>query len=240
MKKPTISFFCPAYYDEKNLPILIPKVIKVLKKNASNFEVVIVEDGSPDKTGAVADQLAIKFKPYIRVIHHAKNMGYGTALRTGFNNANLYEYTFYTDGDNQFDVNELEKMISHLKNYDAVIGFRNRRALTTKRLIQTWLFNLIAKKFFNLKVRDINCSMKIISRKALNSIKLESKGAFIDAELLIKISDKKYKIKEVAVSHFPRNFGKASGGSVKVIYNTIAELLRFYFQTRVFSFLNKK
>lgn len=239
MRKPTISFFCPAYYDEKNLPILIPKAIKVLKENASKFEIVIVEDGSPDKTGVVADQLAVKFKPYVKVIHHAKNMGYGAALRTGFNNATLYAYTFYTDGDNQFDVEELRKMIPHLENYDAVIGFRNRRALTTKRLIQTWLFNLIAKKFFNLKVKDINCSMKIISRKALDSIKLESKGAFIDAELLIKISDKKYKIKEIAVSHFPRTFGKASGGNIKVIFTTIIEMLRFYFQTRLLSFLNK-
>ena len=232
MKKPTISFFCPAYYDEKNLPILIPKVLEVLKKHASKFEILIVEDGSPDKTDIVSDRLAAKFKPFVKVIHHTKNMGYGTALRTGFNKANLYDYTFYTDGDNQFDVNELEKMMPYLSSYDAVIGFRNKRALTTGRLIQTKIFNLIAKLCFNLEVKDINCSMKIISRKALNSIKLESNGAFIDAELLIKISDKKYKIKEVAVSHFPRKFGKASGGNIKVIYRTITEMIRFYFQSK--------
>lgn len=233
MKKPTISFFCPAYYDEKNLPILIPKVLGVLKNQASKFEILIVEDGSPDKTGIVADQLAAKFRPYVKVIHHAKNMGYGAALKTGFNKANLYDYTFYTDGDIQFDVGELEKMTPYLRNYDAVIGFRNTRALTTRRLIQTKIFNLITKLLFNLRVKDINCSMKIISRKALNSIRLESNGAFIDAELLIKLSDKKYKIKEVAVSHFPRKFGKASGGNIKVVSKTIMEMLKFYFQIRL-------
>lgn len=230
-KKPTISFFCPAYYDESNLPLLIPKAIKTLKKHTSKFEVVIIEDGSPDKTAEVADKLALKFQPYVRVIHHKKNLGYGGALKSGFKNANKYDYVFYTDGDMQYDVAELSKLIPHLKKYDIVIGFRSKRALKFIRLIQTKIYNLIVRMLFGLKVKDINCSMKIIKRKILNRINLTSKQGFIDAELLIKLEG--HPIKEVEVSHFSRLFGKASGGSLRVVLGTFFEMAKLYFRKKI-------
>lgn len=233
MKKPSISFFCPAYFDEKNLPILIPKVVKILKKNTSDFDILIIEDGSPDKTKNVADKLALKHKPFIKVIHHKENLGYGAALRKGFNTAKKHDYTFYTDGDNQYDVNEIEKMLPFLKDYDAVIGFRTKRALTFSRQLQTFFFNWLVRLLFATNIKDINCSMKMVRRRALNSIVLHSSSSFIDAELLIKLRDKGYKIKEVPVGHFPRKFGKASGGSKSVILRTIEEMARFFYKNRL-------
>lgn len=229
-RKPTISFFCPAYYDEGNLPLLIPKAIKTLKKHASKFEIVIIEDCSPDNTAKIADKLADTFKPYVRVIHHKKNLGYGGALRSGFRNANTYDYVFYTDGDMQYNVEELDRLIPHLKNYKIVIGFRSKRALSFTRLVQTKVYNWIVRMFFGLKIKDINCSMKIIERKILNKITLTSNQGFIDAELLIKL--KKYPIAEVEVSHFSRKFGKASGGSLKIILGTFLEMMRLYYRRR--------
>lgn len=228
MKKPPISFFCPAYYDEVNLPILIPKVFKVLKNVSSAFEIVIVEDGSPDNTGKVADKLAIAYKPFIKVVHHTHNMGYGVALRSGFSNAKKFDYVFYTDGDMQYEVEELSKMVPYLKDYEVVIGFRSKRALTPTRQVQAIVFNWIVSLLFGLHVKDINCSMKIASRDALNKINLTSNGAFIDAELLIKLKNQGYKFKEVEVTHLSRKFGKASGGSVKVIFKTLSEMFKFY------------
>lgn len=230
MKKPSVSFFCPAYFDEKNLPILIPKAFKVLKENTSAFDILIVEDGSPDKTKDVADQLALKYKPFVKVIHHKKNLGYGAVLRKGFSTAKKYDYTFYTDGDNQYDVSEIEKMLPYLSDYDVVIGFRTKRALTFSRQLQTLFFNWLIRFLFSTTIKDINCSMKIVSKRALNSITLESDSSFIDAELLIKLRDKGYKIKEVPVGHFPRKFGKASGGSKSVIFKTVQEMIKFYFK----------
>ncbi len=230
MKKPSISFFCPAYYDEKNIPILIPKIINVLQETTSGFEVLIVDDGSPDKTGEVADSLANKYSHLVKVIHHKKNLGYGAALRTGFLSADKFDFVFYTDGDIQYDVDEIKKMLPYLNKYEVVIGFRSKRALTTSRQLQTAVYNFIVRILFGLQIKDINCSMKIISRKALSKINLESNGAFIDAELLIKLKKNNYKIKEVEVTHFPRKFGKASGGSIKVIYKTLSDLVRFYFK----------
>lgn len=225
-KKPSISFFCPAYYDEGNLPLLIPKVVGTLKKHASKFEIVIIEDHSPDHTAEVADKLALEFKPYVRVIHHKKNLGYGGALRNGFKHANKYDYVFYTDGDMQYNVKELNRLLPYLNNYKIIVGFRSKRALRLSRLIQTKIYNWIVRILFGLKVKDINCSMKIIDRKLLNTIRLTSKHGFIDAELLIKLKD--YPIKEVEVSHFSRKFGKASGGSMKVVWGTLSEMMMLY------------
>lgn len=229
--KPSISFFCPAYFDEKNLPILIPKVYKVLMKNTSQFEVLIVEDGSPDKTARVADNLAKKYAPYVKVIHHKKNLGYGATLKTGYTFANKYEFVLYTDGDNQYNVEELTKFLPHLKKYDAVIGFRKKRMLKLSRQIQTRVFNWTVRLLFKTKVKDINCAMKIIRRKALDNIKLTSNSGFIDAELIIKLHRKNYSIKEIEVTHFPRKFGKASGGNPKLIFKTISDMAKFYFNS---------
>ena len=119
VKKPTISFFCPAYYDEKNLPLLIPKAVEVLKKNAEKFEIIIIEDGSPDGTGRVADELAQQL-PNIRVIHHSTNLGYGATIRDGFRYAK-YDFVMYTDGDVQYDITEFEPYLILLQKEFNVI-----------------------------------------------------------------------------------------------------------------------
>ena len=229
MNKPSISFFCPAYFDEKNLPILIPKAYKVLKENTSRFEILIVEDGSPDNTDKIADKLAKKYAPYVKVIHHKKNLGYGAALKTGYTFANKYDFVLYTDGDNQYNIEELTKFLPYLRNKDAVIGFRTKRSLKFSRQIQTRVFNWLIRVLFRIKLKDINCAMKIIRRKALKNIELTSDSGFIDAELLIKLYKEKYSIKEVEVNHFPRMFGKASGGNPKLIFKTIFDMITFYF-----------
>ena len=230
MKKPSISFFCPAYYDEGNLPLLIPRVYQVLRKHTAEFEIVIINDGSPDRTGVVAEELAKKFAPKVKVIHHQKNLGYGAALKRGFQQAKKFDYVFYTDGDNQYDATELKKMMPFLKEYDAIVGYRTKRALSLTRKIQTLFFNRLVRWLFGIKIKDVNCSMKIISKEALKQINLTSDSSFIEAELLIKLKQKNFKIKEVEVSHFPRRFGKASGGNFKVIMKTIFEMIRLYLQ----------
>lgn len=224
MKKHSISFFCPAYFDEENLPRLIPEVVKVLKHHAISYEIVIIHDGSPDNTGPVANALSKRYK-HIRVVHHKRNRGYGTAIITGFRTAKKYDYVFYTDGDYQYKVSELSRLLKYIDKYDVVIGYRKKRALKISRLIQTLVFNNLVRLLFRLNVKDINCSMKVIKRSALKKIKLKSKGSFIEAELLLKLDKAGYPIKEVPVSHLPRKFGKASGGSPKVILQTVREML---------------
>src|SRR3989338_8767427 len=133
-KLSSVSFFCPAYHDERNLPVLIPRVSQFLSEVADTFEIIIVEDGSPDKTGEVADALAKKYMN-VRVIHHTKNMGYGVALRDGYAAAK-YDYVMYTDGDNQYDVREFLPYLHLLDTADVLSGYVTKKAVSLGRKVQ--------------------------------------------------------------------------------------------------------
>lgn len=228
-KKPTISFFCPAYNDEKNLPILIPKVIALLKSVSSEFEVVIIDDASPDNTGKVAEELSKKYGSFIKVVHHAKNKDYGGAVRSGFNYANKYDYVFYTDGDNQYDVNELKKMLNYVPAFDAVLGYRKKRSLTLLRTIQSEVYNRIVRFLFHLDIKDINCAIRLIKREFVFGIPFYSTSAFVQAEVILELTKQHAKIKQLPIVHYPRLYGKASGGKPKVILHTILDIIRTYF-----------
>lgn len=144
---PEISFFCPAYHDEDNLPRLISHVHKFLSEISGKFEIIIVEDGSPDRTGEVADSLAGQY-PEVRVIHHPKNMGYGAALRDGFLNAR-YAYVMYTDGDFQYDVTEFRPHLHLFESTDVLSGYASKKVITFRRKLQSQVYNwLIAVLFF--------------------------------------------------------------------------------------------
>ena len=224
-KLSSVSFFCPAYHDEKNLPKLIPKVAKFLQEITNKYEIIIVEDGSPDKTGEVADFLAKKFKN-VRVIHHEKNMGYGGALKDGFENAK-YDYVMYTDGDNQYDVNEFKRAISLLKDADVVSGYAKKKAVNFRRKLQSIVFNTAVMALFSIYIKDINCSMKIYKMRVLKNINIKSFSAFIDAEMIIKAKRNGFKIAQFPVTHYPRSNGIEGGSKISVIMPTVKDMIKF-------------
>jgi glycosyltransferase involved in cell wall biosynthesis len=224
-KLSSVSFFCPAYNDEKNLPILIPKVIDFLQNITDKFEVIIVEDGSPDKTAQVAEELAKKY-PQIKVIHHEKNLGYGAALRNGFGTA-VFDYVMYTDGDNQYDVREFLPHLNLLDNNDILSGYVRQKATSNARKLQSVIFNSVIRGLFGINIKDINCSMKLYKKAALDSIEIKSASAFIDAEMLISAKRKGFKIAQFPVTHYSRNHGLASGSKPMVIVDTIKDMLKF-------------
>lgn len=227
IKLSSVSFFCPAYYDEKNLPKLIPRVVEFLSKVANQFELIIVNDGSPDGTGRIAEELSKKYRS-IRVIHHPVNLGYGAALKTGFKSSR-YQYIMYTDGDNQYDVSEFVPYLSLLNEYDVLSGYVTKKVVTLKRLFQSLAFNFLIKVLFFTNLKDINCSMKVYKRNVLDALNIQSNSAFIDAEMLIKAKRLGFKIKQFPVTHYPRVSGSASGSSLNVIYTTIRDLFSFRF-----------
>lgn len=226
-KLPEISFFCPAYNDEKNLPELIPHVFEFLKKHADKFEIIIVDDGAADKTGEVADKLAKRF-PFTRVIHHKTNKGYGGALRSGFLETR-YDFVMYTDGDNQYDINELELFLPLIKNNDILSGYATKKAVSFGRRVQSIIFNLIIKCLFFINIKDINCSVKVYKRKVLDSFEIKSSSAFIDVEMLVKAKRKGFKIAQFPVTHYERISGVASGSKLNVILPTIVDIFKFRF-----------
>lgn len=228
---PTLSVFFPAYNDEENIGRVAGSAVEVLEGIGSDYEVIIVHDGSPDRTGEVADELARKY-PKLRVIHHEKNLGYGAALKTGFTNAQN-DYVFYTDGDNQFDVREMRKFIALVEVglSDVVVGFRNRKQYTLYRKIVSFTYNLVLQVLFDLPYRDVDCAFKLVPRSLIDSIDISSADAFIDAEILIKARQLGYSVTEIGVTHRPREAG-VSGVKTGVILRTIREMVSFYLQVR--------
>ncbi len=223
---PSISVFFPAYYDQDNIGKVTEAAVKVLEEIGSDYEVIIIEDGSPDRTGEVADELAQKF-PRVKVIHHPVNMGYGATLKDGFISA-AKELVFYTDGDNQFDMSDLKKFYDLARYTDIVAGFRIEKQYSPYRKFTSFVYNLILRALFDIPDRDVDCAFKLFPRKLFDQITVESKDAFIDAEIMIKARNLGYSITAIGVHHYPRLDGVSTGARPSVILRTISEIYRYW------------
>lgn len=222
----SLSVFFPAYYDEKNIEKVVVAAINVLEElKLKDYEVIIIEDGSPDKTDEVADMLAEKFSK-VRVIHHEKNMGYGATLKDGFLNAKL-DYVFYSDGDNQFDLNELKKFVALIPYSDMVIGYRKKKQYSTYRKVTSLAYNFLLRFLFDIDYVDVDCAFKVIKTDLFKKININSVDAFIDAEILLKARLLGYTTTEVGVKHLPRVDGISTGARPSVIFRTIKEIREF-------------
>lgn len=219
--KNSISVVLPAYNEEKNIKNAVENAISVLEKISKDYEIIIVDDGSKDKTGEIADSLRSE---KVKVIHHEKNKGYASALKTGFENSSR-ELIFFTDADNQFDLNELRKFIPLSKYYDIVIGYRYERNDPLHRLIISRIYNFLIRILFGIKVRDIDCAFKLFRKEVIKSIDIKHKGWLINTELMAKILKKGYKFKEVPVMHYPRTEGKTTV-NFKSMIETFFELIK--------------
>ncbi len=184
-----LSYFFPAHDEEANLEGLVPEALEALPAIAERFEIIVVDDGSKDRTPQIADRLAAANPDLVRVVHHPTNLGYGAALRSGFRAAR-YELVAFTDGDRQFRVADLGRLTARLAGPDApdaVVGFRIRRADPLIRTVYARLYKLANRTFFGLRVRDVDCACKLFRRESLAGVRVESGGAFFSAELLIKV-----------------------------------------------------
>ncbi len=223
-----LSLFFPAYNEEANLEETIEKAIPVLKKVVERYELLIIDDGSKDKTGEIADKLAQKYK-FIRVIHHNPNKGYGGAIKAGWYGGK-YEWIAFTDADGQFDFSEITKFIEKQKQTDAdlVIGYYLKRAVSQTTVLTSKIWELLVFLFFGLKVKDIDCGFKMARKKVIEGIpRLESeRGPFITSEFLIKAKASGFKFAEVGVHHYPRKTGAATGRQFKVIWSGLKDLIR--------------
>jgi glycosyltransferase involved in cell wall biosynthesis len=228
-KKPSISVFFPAYNEEANIGALCQKTASVLKGIASDWEVIAVNDGSKDRTAAVVEGIHKKEKR-IRVVSHAVNSGYGAAVKTGFASAK-HDWIFFTDGDGQFNVEEMERFLPHLPTHDLVVGYRIDRADPAIRKLNAWCWGTLVRTLFQLKgVRDIDCAFKFIRRDVFKKFKLETTGAMISTELLVKSSKNGLRIMELGVNHYPRRAGVQTGAKLSVIARAFKELFSYFFK----------
>lgn len=220
-----LSYFFPAHNEEANLEGLVGEALETLPGLADTFEIVVVDDGSRDATGRIADELTAAHPGIVRVVHHPTNLGYGSALRSGFRAAR-HDHVAFTDGDRQFKVADIGRLIERLDGADhpdAVVGFRIKRADPLVRTVYARLYRLANRMFFGLKVRDVDCACKLFRRDALAGIGVESGGAFLSAELLIKLQAAGRTVAEVGVPHYARTAGSPTGAKPSVVLRAVRD-----------------
>ena len=223
-----LSVFFPAYNEEENIGSTVLAAKKVLEKIADKWEIIIVDDGSRDKTGEIADSLSEKFKSKIRVVHHSPNRGYGGTLKSGYEAAK-YEWVAFTDADGQFDFLEITKFLAYKNSADLILGYRIKRADSFIRRISALLWRTIPRVLWGLNVKDYSCGFKLIKKGAFEGVlPLVGEEKVTQIEMLVKAKKKGFRFAEVGVHHYPRKFGKQTGADIKVVAKSFADLYRLW------------
>jgi len=225
-----ISAVLPAFNEDENLEAVARDLIKSLARVAGRFEVIIVDDGSADRTPELADGLSRENKA-VRVVHHPSNKGYGAALVSGFKAARM-DWIFFMDSDGQFEPAEVEKLIELTKANDFVAGFRANRADPWRRLAYGKLFSAIVRALFGVKARDVNCAFKLFKKELIEGHEFITGGALINAELLSVAKKKGVDPVETPVTHKPRLAGHSTGGSLMVILRAGREIIELWWRAR--------
>ena len=233
MKKiSSISIIFPLFKDRKTVKKMILKSQKALKRcGIKNNEIVIVDDGCPENSGHLAKKISRGSKN-IKVIFHRKNLGYGAAIKTGLKNCK-YDWIFQTDGDNEYDVFDLLKLIKKTEYSDLVVTYRLKKKYKTSRIVISWVYNKILRILFHTNFKDISTGSRLIKRSILNNINLISNSPFLGAELAIKSKYQGYNVSEVGINTYPRTFGSGSSVTLKNILLTIKEMLELFVKIKI-------
>lgn len=226
-----LSLFYPMFNEEENIGRAVETALAVLPRFTEVFEIILVNDGSRDGTGQLADELAAR-DPRIRVVHHAVNQGYGAALQSGIR-ASRYPWIFYTDGDNQFDLGEIGLLLPLRRGHQIVTGFRIDRKDPANRKLNAWIFNQAVALLFGIRCRDVDCAFKLYDASIFRHMPLISRGALIDVEIFARARKRGARIAEIGVHHYPRTAGKQTGANLSVIARAFRELLQLWRDLRV-------
>lgn len=226
----SLSIFFPAYNEEANIAEAVGKAIKVASSLTDDFEVIVVNDGSADRTAVVVKELS-QHDRRVKLIDHRTNQGYGAAVWTGIKSSTK-EYVFFTDADLQFDISELAKFTEKIDQADVVIGYRAPRRDPLMRRLNGWAWTKLIGLLFGAHFRDVDCAFKLFRADTLSKIDVKSRGAMFSAELLIRLKISGARIVELPVGHYPRKAGSPTGASPKVILRAFRELKNNYRELR--------
>jgi glycosyltransferase involved in cell wall biosynthesis len=226
-----LSVFLPNYNEEANIKSVVLATKKVLQDVANEWELIVVDDGSTDRSPGIIKDLA-RLDPKVRIITHSKNEGYGASISSGLYESK-YNWIAFTDSDGQFDFAEITNFLNKQKETgaDLVIGYYKKRRVSIFKVLTSKIWEFSVYILFGLKVRDIDCGFKLISKKVIDTVPvLESKrGAFISSELLIKAKRSGFKIVEIPVTHYPRLKGTGTGRNINVIIQSFVDLFHLWF-----------
>lgn len=223
----SISAFFPAYNDAESIGDLLLRTDRVLRELTSDYELIVVNDGSTDGTAAALTELQRRL-PALRIITHEHNRGYGGALRSGFAAASK-ELVFYTDGDGQYDPSELRNLFAALsEKTDVVQGFKRRRHDPVHRIVIGRAYHAVVKLAFGLSIRDVDCDFRLIRRRVLDDMNLKFSSGVICVELMRRIEGAGFVIAEVPVSHYPRLHGRSQFFTFARVFQTGRDLVQLW------------
>jgi glycosyltransferase involved in cell wall biosynthesis len=225
-----VSVFLPCHNEEGNIERVAAGLEAELPRLAERYEIVIVDDGSRDRTGEIADRLAAA-NPHLKVVHHPVNRGYGAAVISGIRACNQ-PWVVLCDGDGQFAAADIARLAAKVPEYDVVVGHRAHRADPLMRRINGKAWTVLMRLLLGIRISDIDCGLKFFRRDLLDGIDMQAKGAMISAELMAQLAGRGAKVCEVDVSHLPRVTGEQSGASLKVIARAFKELFLLYGRLR--------
>ncbi len=227
---PSISVFFPAYNDAPSLPDLLAKTFAVLRQLFTDYEVIVVNDGSHDDTARVLEQLRAQYAPHLRVITHPENRGYGGALRSGFAAATK-DLVFYTDGDGQYDPSELRELYCLMRPCVGFVnGYKLERNDPWHRIWIGKTYNQFARLLFGVRIRDIDCDFRLMRRDLLQGLNLVSTSGTICVELVRKLELSGCQVAEVGVHHYPRLHGRSQFFRLRSLLTTLYQLIRLRIQ----------
>jgi glycosyltransferase involved in cell wall biosynthesis len=226
MKYKSLSIVFPAYNEEENIEESVRKAVEVAQTlPMESFEVIVVDDGSTDRTGEIADALSA-VDGRVKVFHHKPNQGYAKALKTGFTNAES-DLIFYTDSDLQFDLKEIKNLLPAIDDYDIVSGFRIYRYDPLTRLFLSWGFNLLVRTIFRIRVRDVDCAFKLFRKSVFDKVTIKTRDFFVDSEILAKARKEGFTMTEIGVRHYPRRAGRSTVRASHIM-KTLRELAKIW------------
>lgn len=226
-----LSVFFPAYNEEVNIEKTVRQAKEILLQVANKWEILIINDGSTDKTGQVAAKLRREDKR-IDVINHPINQGYGAALKSGFSNAR-YPWVAFTDSDGQFNFSEIKKFLPLMKSSDLILGYRLNRADSFLRKIYTFVWGKIPVVLWGLRVKDYSCGFKLIKKKVFDAVQpLVGEEKVTQIEMLVKAKRKGFKFAEIGVRHYPRKHGAQTGANIKVVVKSVTDLFKLWKKLR--------
>jgi glycosyltransferase involved in cell wall biosynthesis len=221
-----LSLCLPAFNEEAVIGEIIRSAQAVLEVYFADYEILVVDDGSQDKTaGKVLEH--VRTDSRVRLLRHEKNIGYGGAVRTGLRQSRG-DLVMFMDSDGQFDLLELPRLLAHIQQYDWVVGYRQSHADSAQRRFNAWCWSKLVSLLLNVSMRDLDCAFKLFRRDTLDMLDLSSTGSCINAEILAQCVRNGLKFHEVPVTHLPRLHGKQTGASLRVIYRAFRELLTLW------------
>jgi glycosyltransferase involved in cell wall biosynthesis len=230
MRLPGLSVFLPSHNEEGNIERVVNGLVAEIPKVADDYEVIVVDDGSRDRTLEIAQRLAAA-NPRVKVVHHPVNKGYGGAVISGIRAATK-PYVLLCDGDGQFDPADIARLTERVPEYDVIVGRRARRADPLMRRVNGRVWTILMRLLFGVQASDIDCGFKLFKHEFVEGVELHAKGAMISTELMAKAAGRGAKICEVDVRHLPRLVGEQSGASLKVIGRAFKELFALFFELR--------